>query len=45
MQTGLIKWKGGQGLPPTWKTLVDAMQFARIDKKHVSELKRKLALP
>ena len=45
VQSGLVKWKDGQGLPPTWKNLVDAMQIARIAEKHVSGLKRKLALP
>lgn len=41
---GLVKWKDGQGLPPTWKNLVDAMQFAQIAKSHVTELKKKLGL-
>ena len=45
VQMGLVKWKDGQGLPPTWKNLVDAMQFAQIEKSHVTELKKKLGLP
>ena len=45
MQMGLVKWKDGQGLPPTWKNLVDAMQFAQIAKSHVTELKKILGLP
>ena len=43
---GLEKWKSGQaGLPPTWKNLVDAMNYAQVAKNHVTELKKKLGLP
>ena len=44
VQMGLIKWKDGQGLPPTWKVLVDAMDYAQIAVKHVNGLKRELGL-
>ena len=44
VQAGLIKWKDGQGLPPTWGVLTDAMDYAEIAQEHIDGLKKKLGL-
>ena len=43
VQDGLIKWAEGQGKqPPTWAVLVEAMEYAKIDKDSIEDLKEKL---
>ena len=45
VQAGLIKWAEGQGhQPPTWGVLVEAMEYAEIDLKHIQDLKASLGL-
>ena len=44
VQAGLIKWKDGQGLPPTWEVLIEAMDYAEIAQQHIDDLKKKLGL-
>ena len=44
VQTGLVRWKDGQGLPPTWGVLVDAMDYAEVAQQHIDGLKAKLGL-
>ena len=44
VQAGLIRWKDGQGLPPTWKVLIDALEYAAVAKQHIDGLKAKLGL-
>ena len=45
VQSGLTKWSGGQGLqPPTWKVLVNAMEYAQISQQHINDLKTALGL-
>ena len=42
VQDGLIKWKDGQGRPPTWKVLLEAMEYAGVAQQHTDGLKMKL---
>ena len=44
VQAGLIKWKDGQGLPPTWEVLIEAMDYAKVAQQHIVGLKKKLGL-
>ena len=45
VQAGLTKWSGGQSdEPPTWKVLIEAMEYARIAQQHIEDLKEKLRL-
>ena len=45
VQEGLTKWSGGQShKPPTWQVLLEAMEYATIDKEHVRSLRRRLGL-
>ena len=45
VQAGLTKWVGGKGRqPPTWGVLVEAMEYAEIDSKHIQDLKASLGL-
>ena len=44
VQAGLVRWKDGQGLPPTWGVLVDAMDYAGVAQQHIQGLKAKLGL-
>ena len=44
VQAGLVRWKDGQGLPPTWGVLIDAMEYARVAQQHIVDLKAKLGL-
>ena len=44
VQAGLIKWKDGQGLPPTWEVLIEAMDYAKIAQRHIVGLKKELGL-
>ena len=43
VQAGLTMWKEGQGTqPPTWKLLIEAMEYAHISQQDIAALKRKL---
>ena len=44
VQAGLIRWKDGQGLPPTWSVLFEAMDYAGIAQQHIQSLKEELGL-
>ena len=44
VHAGLIKWSGGQGLPPTWEVLLQAMEYTDIGQQHIQELKKDLGL-
>ena len=45
VQSGLTEWSGGQGhQPPTWKVLLDAMEYAQISQNHIEDLKIALGL-
>ena len=44
-QDGLTRWCGGKGRqPPTWGTLIQAMEYAQIDQQDVQGLKEELGL-
>ena len=45
VQAGLIKWSGGQGRPPTWQVLCEAMTEARMDVADINNLKQALKKP
>ena len=45
VQAGLIKWSGGQGRPPTWHVLYEAMTEARMEAKGINSLKQALKKP
>ena len=43
VQAGLTKWvEGNSCQPPTWGVLVKAMDYARIDPRHIQHLKASL---
>ena len=43
VQAGLNKWaEGHHGYNPTWRVLLDAMEYAGIAQHHCQELKEKL---
>ena len=45
VQTGLIKWSGGHHhKPPTWKVLLEAMEYAEIAQQHVQDLMARLRM-
>ena len=45
LQTGLTEWSGGQGRqPPTWKVLLEAMSYARVEQRYILDLKTDLGL-
>ena len=45
VQAGLTKWVEGKGhQPPTWRVLLEAMQYAEIDSQHIQDLKASLGL-
>ena len=45
VQAGLIKWSGGQGRPPTWQVLCEAMTKARMELTGIDSLKQALKKP
>lgn len=45
VQAGLIKWSGGQGSPPTWQVLCEAMKQALMAVTDIDDLKRALKKP
>ena len=45
IQTGLIKWSGGQGhQPPTWAVLLNAMSYAKVAQEYIQGLETDLGL-
>ena len=44
VQAGLIRWKDSQSqdFPPTWKVLLEAMEYAGVAQQHVAGLKAAL---
>ena len=43
VQEGLIKWVDGHhGYSPTWRTLLDAMEYAHVAQHHCQELREEL---
>ena len=42
LQEGLIIWASGQGSPPTWEALLEAMQYAGIALQYINDLKSKV---
>ena len=45
VQAGLTKWIEGRGRqPPTWKVLVEAMEYAQIAQQHIQDLRASLDL-
>ena len=43
VQAGLTKWSEGyHGYSPTWKVLLDAMEYAQIGQQHCQGLKDEL---
>lgn len=42
VQEGLYSWKDDTNCDPTWKVLVDAMEYAGIGVQYVEELKEEL---
>ena len=46
IQTGLVKWSGGQGLqPPMWKILLEAMSYANVAQQYIQGLEADLGFP
>ena len=45
VQAGLTKWSGGQGRPPTWQVLCEAMNEAEINVRDINSLKQALQKP
>ena len=39
VQSGLNRWRGGNGTSPTWAVLLDAMDYAELSVQHISVLK------
>ena len=45
VQAGLTKWVEGKGCqPPTWKVLLEAMEYAEIPQQDINDLKTFLGL-
>ena len=45
VQAGIIKWTGGEGRnPPTWRVLLEAMDFSKISQQYIQNLKKDLGL-
>ena len=45
VQAGLTAWVEGRGTqPPTWGTLLAAMETAGVGQMHILDLKKKLGL-
>ena len=42
VQDGLIRWKDGQGRPPTWEVLIEAMVYANVAQQYADDLMAKL---
>ena len=42
VQSGLIKWRDGNGETPTWTVLLRAMEYAEIGVQHIRNLKEEL---
>ena len=42
VQSGLIKWRDGGEIVPTWALLIEAMEYAEIGKHRICALKQAL---
>ena len=43
VQAGLTRWSGGQGhQPPTWEVLNSAMEYAKIVRQHIEDLRKEV---
>lgn len=42
VQSGLMRWKEGDGGRPTWAFLIESMEYARIGEQHVRALEEEL---
>ena len=42
VQSGLKRWKDGEGASPTWAVLLGAMHYANIGVQHITSLKEEL---
>ena len=42
VQVGLIKWSEGYHGNPTWKVLLEAMEYAQIAQQHCHRLREEL---
>ena len=42
VQSGLNRWRDGEGKRPTWALLLDAMHYAKIGVQHITSLKEEL---
>ena len=42
VQSGLIKWRDGNGETPTWTVLLSAMEYAGVGVQHIRKLKEEL---
>ena len=38
VQSGLFRWRAGEGASPTWAVLLEAMHYAKINVQHISAL-------
>ena len=42
VQSGLLKWRAGEGVSPTWAVLLEAMDYAEIGVQHISALEEEV---
>ena len=42
VQSGLLKWRAGEGARPTWAVLLGAMDYAEIGVQHISALEEEV---
>ena len=42
VQSGLLKWRAGEGASPTWAVLLEAMDYAQIGVQQISTLEEEV---
>ena len=42
VQSGLNRWRDGEGASPTWAVLLEAMDYAEIGVQYITELEEKV---
>ena len=42
VQSGLNRWRDGEGASPTWAVLLEAMNYAEIDVQYITELEEEV---
>ena len=42
VQSGLLRWRAGEGASPTWAVLLEAMDYAEIGVQHISALEEEV---